>query len=327
MHLEDPRSALFYKFAEILRWVEDLCLELGVKAVQFVENVVGDDRDITEMSDVLGRKPFYMCPSSFSRVRRPRLFWTNVDVEDHESFTREYHPLYDVIEFNGPLEDLEVVLEPGWSWAGGAQKEGLRWPTFTRAIPRSRPPAAPAGLSQCGPETLALWKKDMMRYPPYTYLPQFLVEKDDGSEEPRVLRSSEREKLMGFPQGYTLALFRKEADTVSAFFHQEVERCGALGNSFHAVGLACLLDIWFWAAGVRDDPLGCTEIIRRWHEEMRTTSYSDVGQLVIKDAWLRDSLSEMEEEEAMTQAGRRKHRTEWIKACGQASALTGKSMT
>ena len=30
MHLEDPRSALFYKFAEILRWVEDPCLEMGV---------------------------------------------------------------------------------------------------------------------------------------------------------------------------------------------------------------------------------------------------------------------------------------------------------
>ena len=106
MHLEDPRSALFYKLAEILRWIDDLCAEMGVKAVQFVENVVGDDADIEEMSAVLGRRPFHMCPSSFLRVRRPRLFWTNVDVEDHESVQRERHRLYDSLQFAGPLEDL-----------------------------------------------------------------------------------------------------------------------------------------------------------------------------------------------------------------------------
>ena len=323
MHLEDPRSALFYKLAEILRWVEDLSLELGVKAVQFVENVVGDDRDIEEMSDVLGRKPLYMCPSSFSRVRRPRLFWTNVDVEDHESFSREFHRLYDVIGFSGPLEDLEVVLEKGWHWPSGDVDERLRWPTFTRAIPRSHPPARPAGLNQCDEETLARWKGDMMRYPPYTYQPQFLVKRRDGTEEPRVLRSTEREKLMGFPEGYTLGLFRKEADTVSAFFHQEVERCGALGNSFHAVGLACLLDIWLWAAGARDDPLGSEAIIRSWHEEMSSTYFNEVGQLEVRDAWLRDSLSEMEEEEAITQLPRAKHRTDWIKSSGQSSLTSG----
>ena len=54
IHLQDPRSKLFYKYVEVLGWTEDVAREMKVLSVLMVENVVGDDEDIKEMSQQLG---------------------------------------------------------------------------------------------------------------------------------------------------------------------------------------------------------------------------------------------------------------------------------
>ena len=41
LHLEDPRSALFFTLAKALDWVHELAKELKVWEINFVENVVG----------------------------------------------------------------------------------------------------------------------------------------------------------------------------------------------------------------------------------------------------------------------------------------------
>lgn len=77
-----------------------------------LENVVGDDADIGEMSSVLGSKPLLF--NGVSRVRRPRLYWSNVMLEGHESYSRAHYELYDKVMFETETEPLELIPDEGW---------------------------------------------------------------------------------------------------------------------------------------------------------------------------------------------------------------------
>ena len=267
-HLADPRSGLFFTLKKVLEWVKELAAEFKIWSLRFVENVVGDAEDIKEMSEALDQRPIMMCPSGLSRVRRPRLFWCNIDLEDHGSFSRCGHQLYDEVEFEEAVEPLGKIPMKGWCWPAGEKEEDLRLPTFTRAIPRVKPPAFPAGLESCDDETKKLWERDAMKYPPYTYKAQFLFQSLEHPGRKRVAVAEERERLMGFPTNYTKSLFKKAPADKKEEAIQEVTRCAALGNSFHAVGVACLLDLWLWGAQVRTDPLGAKAIVEQWHQEI-----------------------------------------------------------
>eukprot|EP00438_Fugacium_kawagutii_P006902 Skav221026 [mRNA] locus=scaffold576:100629:103533:- [translate_table: standard] len=94
-HLEDPRSKLFFKLADILMWVAEVAEEMQVWHLELVENVVGDEADVQQMTKQLGWKPIRSCASGLSRVRRPRLFWCSESLEDHPCFTRVVGPAYD----------------------------------------------------------------------------------------------------------------------------------------------------------------------------------------------------------------------------------------
>ena len=323
-HLEDPRSKLFYRLCEIFGWIADICGEMEVWNLNFLENVVGDEADVEEMTEELGAPPLRVCSSGLSRVRRPRLYWSNADLEDHSSYTRAHYALWDELCFEEELEPMEFFCDEGWLWAAGNQDEEKRLPTFTRAIPRSRPPVCPAGIDGCDEATLKRWKEDKMKYPPYTYKEDFLFESKKDSNKKRVASASERERLMGYPTGYTLGLFKKEPGSVFEMEQQEVARCAALGNSFHAVTVACLIDLWLWSAGVRTDPMGAKAIVERWHKEMSEKAFSDFGGLLLKEKQaMSSSLQELElEEEAMSQDGAPRN-TEWLRMCGQGQAKDG----
>eukprot|EP00435_Cladocopium_sp_Y103_P045195 s780_g12.t3 len=320
-HLEDPRSKLFYRLCEILGWIGEICEEMGVWVIQLVENVVGDDEDVKEMSEELGGRPLLACSSGLSRVRWPRLYWSNIELEDHESFTRGYHSLWDEVVFEEEVGPMEMIPEKGWCWPAGLGDEKAKLPTFTRAIPRTRPPVQPAGIGSCSPETLTLWKADKMKYPPYTYQPQFLFQCEKDEKKQRVAVANERERLMGYRTGYTLGLFKKEPTNAAEEEKQEVERCAAIGNSFHAVTVACLLDLWLWTARVRSDPLGAKAIVKSWHQEMGEKAYGDFGGLLLKEDTQKElSLQELEQEEAVMNSQVDPKRAEWLRLCGHAQA-------
>lgn len=195
------------------------------------------------MSQQLGYRPVHVCSGCLSWVRRPRLYWSNVALDDRASYQLNHHELYDVLEFNEELEPLGSVCDEGWFWPAAEVNKNLRLPTFTRAIPRRNPPKEPAGLQSCDPSTIDRWKEDRMKFPPYTYRPEFLFHHATGEEVKRVASATERERLMGYPTGYTLALFRKEAETEEEKRKQTVAREAAIGNSFHTVVVACLMDL------------------------------------------------------------------------------------
>ena len=234
-------------------------MEMGIWALRFCENVVGDEEDVAKMSEELDMEAVEVCASDISRVRRPRLYWSGCGLDDHGSFRREAGERAEVVRLLGDKEPLEAIPDPGWGWPGGELDDNLKLPTFTRAIPRSRPPPAPAGLSSCSEETVQKWKSDRMKFPPYTYQPQFLFRHRETGDA-RVASAGEREVMMGFKRGYTLALFKKKPTSEKEAEEQEVARQAALGNSFHCIVVAVLMDLWLWTRKVRTEPVGTQAI-------------------------------------------------------------------
>eukprot|EP00438_Fugacium_kawagutii_P020958 Skav211849 [mRNA] locus=scaffold305:925833:932175:+ [translate_table: standard] len=310
-HLEDERSKLFFDMVNIVNWVEQLCLELDLWCVNFVENVEADHKDVAEMTQALKVEPVKACSSGVSRVRRPRFFWSNVKLRDHPGFSRVRHPSYDEIEFQAKLEPLERVADPGWKWKAAEKQEELRLPTFTRAIPRKRPPPSPAGIRQCNEETLKRWELDQMKIPPYTYQEDFLFHNTKLPGQKRVASSEERERLMGFKTGYTLALFKKEATSTEEENSREVERQAALGNSFHTVVLAGLLDLCLWSAGVVVDPQGIDAIVSRAHEDLSKPRLGSAAERA-DDAPSEGAASMAEISEAISEL--EPSRIEWLRS-------------
>ena len=269
-HLEDPRSALFFDLSERLRWIQEIAVAMGIWSIRFCENVIGDDEDVGRMSQELEMDPVMICASDVSRVRRPRLYWSSTGTDDHGSFSREFYGSIERLRLEGDLEPLDKVCDEGWIWPEGMLDEGAKLPTFTRAIPRRKAPPSPAGAwSTCDELTVERWEKDRMQFPPYTYKPQHLF-RHEVTNEVRVANANEREILMGYPKGYTSALFKKKANTPEEKTDQEVMRLAALGNSFHCVVMSSLLDLWLWSRKIRTEPRGTAWIIKRWHKEMES---------------------------------------------------------
>ena len=195
------------------------------------------------------------------------LYWNSVELDDHPEFTREGGQHCERIRFCEEPEELSSFLEEGWGWPGAELNPDLKLRTFTRAIPRKKPPLRPAGLDRCSEATIQKWKQDQMMFPPYTYAPEYLMRETSGDRS-RVASAEEREVLMGFSRGYTLALFKKAAKDDQERWVQEVGRKAAIGNSFHCGVLAMLMDLWLWSKKVRTDPLGPRYIWNKRKKEM-----------------------------------------------------------
>ena len=149
------------------------------------------------------------------------------------------------VKLIGDPEPEGLWLPEGMSWSG--KDRNGRFATFTRPIPRKRPPPDPAGLSQTSEEGRSRWASDAFRYPPYTYEEGNLLLGADGRLHK--LPSYCREVLMGFKRGHTRMLDR-ELFKGATFGQAEDVRCAAIGNSFHTTTVALLLGAilakWGW---------------------------------------------------------------------------------
>ena len=247
-HLMDERSALFFEAVRIFDLVEDVAAEKPLWVLKFLENVVADKADISEMSSTLRTRPVLVESADISRVRRPRLYWLSTPVTEAEGVKVTRGDLYDRVHLEAELEPLKIFLGEGVRWPAGDQDDSVRFPTFTRAIPRKKPPPSPAGLSGTDEVAKQRWVEDQFRYPPYTYAEVYMVKQD---EILRPLKSLEREVLMGFPRGYTAALSRKIPQGEEQIQAAEDMRCAALGNSFHTNTVASLIDLALFKMGLK----------------------------------------------------------------------------
>ena len=265
-HLEDPRSKLFHDAVAVMKMVKEESKLAGMWCIRFLENVVPDEVDIQEMSIALEMRPRLVDSKHLSRARRPRLFWFSVDLIAHEEVEIREHGLFDEVIYGAATEPMASVLSPGCNWEPGERDSGIRFPTFTRSIPRPRPPKAPAGLASTSEEGCDRWREDNFRYPPYTYEREYMVREPEGWLRP--LNASEREVLMGYKKGHTLDLARKPPESDKEQQALEDQRCAAVGNAFHATVVAALFDHMLWSYGVK--PLVWHhEIVESWAAEIK----------------------------------------------------------
>ena len=256
-HLNDQRSSLFYEASRIFKQVEKLSAELKLWFLKLLENVVADKGDIRSMSNDLGIRPVLVDARHLSRARRPRLFWVSVTLAPQDDVEVIEKNDFDVVIYKGPVEPMELFLEEGSDWPGGLRDESLRFPTFTRSIPRKSPPPDPVGLADAGKAALARWQTDGFRYPPYVYHDDFMVLSKE--VELRPLTAVEREVLMGFPKGHVKLMLKKTPETKDEKRAAEDMMCSALGNSFHTNAVAALLDHCFFSMGLKERK-GPTEV-------------------------------------------------------------------
>lgn len=226
-HFDDVRSGLFYELVRVNGLVKAECKARGLWHVGFVENVVCDEADQEIFRDLTEWDQWLLCSGSLSTVRRPRFFWVSEKISFDDIGAVEPGVGYRVARVPGPFEPPNLWVSPGWSWVSESNPVNL--PTFTRSIPRYKPPVRPAGLHHTPEEARARWASDWFRFPPYTYKDEYCMTKGGFM---RVACACEREILMGFSPGHT-RLRKQDLD--------EDTRCSMIGNSFHTTIVALLL--------------------------------------------------------------------------------------
>ena len=257
-HLQDERSGLFFEAARAFRLVERASHERLMWCLKLLENVVPDSKDIQDMSYELEMEPVLVDAQYLSRARRPRLFWLSTKLSEEEDVEMIERPHFTQVIYRAEPEPMELFLEAGHDWAGGMRDANLKFPTFTRSIPRKQPPPDPAGLEGLPEAAKIRWEEASFRLPPYTYHDDYMILTPD--LELRPLASGEREILMGFPQGHVQKMLKKTPEGEKEKQAAEDLMVSAIGNSFHTNAVAALLDHALASMGLKKRK-GAKEIV------------------------------------------------------------------
>ena len=212
------RSKLFFEVPRILNLFRDRfpCVHF------FVENVFSmDSENRAIFSEVLGVKPYLVDAVNFTYCRRPRLFWCSWAISTNNANIVERDGYYEVFVRCQKL-DPSFWVEPGCSWENS---QGYVC-TLTRALPNSRPPKNPAGISTASNIAIQRWEADSYCFQVYQYEDSAMVTKPDSTK--RLPSIAERELLMGFDLGYTKAAMTGKETPRQQF----VMAAQLIGNSF-----------------------------------------------------------------------------------------------
>eukprot|EP00438_Fugacium_kawagutii_P003614 Skav205175 [mRNA] locus=scaffold1525:127953:129509:- [translate_table: standard] len=241
--LQGSRSKLFFEIPRIYR----LCVaRFPGKVHLMVENVESmTDESKAEFSAALNCKPLFIQAHQLTGVRRPRLYWCSwpVVAQAHEELIETAYVIK--WDFKLPQPVAHDWVDAGWEHH--PSHEPL--PTFTRALPRSSPPAKPAGYEHASLLARTRWSSDNHRFQVYQYEDHHLLWSGDNWRLPSL---SERERLMGFPVGYVSKCLPSKLSGDAKFNLG----CCMLGNTFHvpSVMMVChsLLQFVFPAVPPRD---------------------------------------------------------------------------
>jgi len=201
--------------------------------IEFYENVVMDQQDLTVQSDKIGVLPIMCEAADALRCRRPRLFWLK-NLSIMEGADLQLLPEQQVGNLQTKLTVAKITTEKPpleWFLRRGCTKlidDGRPFFTFARPMPRAEPPRDPAGYDRCDAKTLGRWRGDAYRLAPYQYSEDNLVKTPQG---PRRLLSDEQLRLLGYNSD---ALDLKQKLT-------EDQRGQLIGNTFPVLVVARLL--------------------------------------------------------------------------------------
>jgi len=201
-------------------------------------------------------KLFEMDNRDIVRNHRRRYLWLDADLDSEPSENHVYHPTPAMQPDHAcydprVLSKTKIVLLCNWpensTWLDDGTRmvddsEDAALYTFTRWIPRKKPPNVPAGLDQCDDQARLRWREDAFAFPPYQHVMENMIVRLDTNgvevyEPPSV---HVREKLLMYPPGITVEMLpvkhRKNERR-----YQEL-RLGAVGNGFPCGPLAWLLN-------------------------------------------------------------------------------------
>lgn len=118
-----------------------------------------------------------------------------------------------------------------------------------------------------------------------------MIRQQDNTLAPLCAR--ERERLMGFLPDHTMGLAKKLPETEKEKTALEDARCAAIGNSFHTVAVASLLDHALWSVGVKDF---------KGHHLIREQCSEEIAAANIKLTPVPELPEAVEEETAVSEA-------------------------
>ncbi len=251
--LDGTKSSVYY----VMKSLETILQEewRGVTMADLKENVASmHHADTLTISQSEGVKPLKICSSQVGWCRRPRYYWCRnmAIVSDGETVILEEDMWFHLkTTYQRPSEN--TWLKRGSSWGGRVARPDApnSHPTLVRFIKRKKPPWKPANLDSCDSETVARWTADAFGFPPYQYKPHSMIVDANGTL--RLATAGERERLMHFPDNYTIAAVPSSMYKIaphSAF----VTRVSLLGNSMDCLPTACLLGRLAGAAGYLSRP-------------------------------------------------------------------------
>ena len=225
-NLAGDSSGLFFEFLRVWELLETHFPDAAIKVA--AENVASmDEHASQEISQWMRVQPYWLDSIDAVPMRRPRLCWTNVTVDNcMDGISREAERRWTKITATARYPHTEQWLEPGWSWPGESICEGF--PTCMRAVPKDSPPAYPAGLRRADHDCRSRWAAAEYIFPPYQFRSEFLVWR--GSSW-RLINSEERGLLMGYGFGHCeLAWAASKIKENKKGF--ELEKCSLIGDAF-----------------------------------------------------------------------------------------------
>lgn len=226
MGLHGSRSRLFYEIPRIHRLCKNRFPGMVALMVENVFSMTEDSRD--EFTRILGVQPVLVLASDVSWVRRPRLYWISWELSPQG----EERLLDKGGYLHWQLPDVRLEhghwVDDGWKHLG---KEAL--PTFTRSLPRTKPPLQPAGISTASATACSRWTQDRHQFQVYQYEDHHLLWQGSIWRLPSL---QERERLMGFDVGYISNALPEKWSPKEQFR----QGCGMIGNTFHVHSVALL---------------------------------------------------------------------------------------
>ena len=191
------------------------------------------DVEVAGISKVLQVTPLRLCASEFTSVRRQRLYWLSWSWGPGEDYSTVALGPKMVVHVPGTPPEVEEWADPGWTTS--SPRHVL--PPFGSAGVRRVPPCQPAGLSRSSEAAVERWHRHLYITQVHNFEDANLMHHIGRLEPPRLPSICERERLMGYDDGYTAAAVSAQEDPVFAW----ATRASLIGNGFAIQPVAWLL--------------------------------------------------------------------------------------
>lgn len=109
LNFEDPRSKLFFNFVDILNWIKE---NNNPNVVFLLENVKMKKEWEDIITSYIGVEPICINSKLLSAQNRPRLYWTNLKVEDVEDSNIVLRDIIEEVDTSNYIPYQGLLIDP-----------------------------------------------------------------------------------------------------------------------------------------------------------------------------------------------------------------------